>query len=470
MKVSVIGTGYVGLVSGVCLASRGNIVSCVDIDKNKVDQINNGQPPIHENGLPELLHAVLQSGQFSATTDLEKAVLESDITLLAVGTPYSGERIDLSFIETASRQIGQALKGKTSFHTVVVKSTVVPGTTENVVGKILQDESGRIIGGTRNDTLGLGMNPEFLREGEAVADFMTPDRIVLGGCGPLTLAAMHELYAGFPDAEKIETTPRTAEMIKYTANSLLATLISFSNEIGNLCANVRDIDIEEVMKGVCLDQRISPFISAIASTAATERCVPDVTSYLRAGCGFGGSCFPKDVNALIAYGKEHGNPMQLLDAVMSINEDQPHKLVELVTTALAETTTATVAVLGLAFKPGTDDVRESAALSVIEDLLEKGYKVNAFDPVALENAATALGYSNDSNKPDSSITLSTSLEACIKDAQAIVISTAWPEFRELPRLVKAFDSQPIIVDGRRMFKPSEFKRYAGIGLVTSEKC
>jgi len=459
MKVSVIGTGYVGLVSGVCLANRGNHVTCVDIDQDKVDTINRGEPPIHENGLEPLLKAVLDNGLFTATTDLTQAILETDLTLLAVGTPFDGEHIDLSFIETASQQIGDALKDKTSFHTVVVKSTVVPGTTEGVVGPLLEQHSGRKLG----KDIGLGMNPEFLREGEAVDDFNNPDRIVLGGINPQTIDAMHQLYQAFPTVDKLETTPRTAEMIKYTANSLLATLISFSNEIGNLCAGVKDIDIEEVMQGVWLDKRISPFIEN-GATDTNNRCVPELTGYLRAGCGFGGSCFPKDVSALIAYGKQHGNPMSVLQAVMDVNASQPEKLVELVQTAVPGKEEKPVAVLGLAFKPGTDDVRESAAIPVISGLLNNGYQVRAYDPIASANAASAL---DSSNVDTSALTLAPDLASCIDGVAAIVVVTAWPEFNELPAILATIDNPPIVVDGRRMFKPSEFKEYAGIGLMRS---
>lgn len=477
MKISVIGTGYVGLVSGVCLASRGNSVVCVDIDSAKVDAINSGIPPIHEEGLEELLRQVLADGSFSATTELQSAVQNSDLTLLAVGTPFDGEHIDLSYIETASRQIGEALKTKSGFHTVVVKSTVVPGTTEGVVGKILSEHSGREIG----TQLGLGMNPEFLREGEAVTDFMNPDRIVIGAVDQTTADAMHQVYTQFPDVDKLDTSPRTAEMIKYTANSLLATLISFSNEIGNLCASVRDVDIEEVMQGVWLDKRISPLLNetagitnnAVSANSSQPRCIPGMTSYLRAGCGFGGSCFPKDVSALIAYGKQHDNSMHLLDAVMSVNAGQPGKLVELTDTALnrnfdktlLEKAQMKIAILGLAFKAGTDDVRESAAIPVIQRLRDLGYPVMAYDPIATDNAIAALNETK--SQPD--LTMAESINECIQNADAIVVTTAWPEFNELPAMVAKMANQPCIIDGRRMFKTDDFKHYAGIGLMQSSQ-
>lgn len=477
MKVSVIGTGYVGLVSGVCLASRGNHVTCVDVDSNKVASINNGIPPIHEEGLEDLLKQVIADGSFNASIDLESAVRNTDLTLLAVGTPFDGEHIDLSYIETASQQIGKALKSKSEFHTVVVKSTVVPGTTENVVGKILSEYSDREIGAQ----LGLGMNPEFLREGEAVTDFMNPDRIVIGAVDQTTSEAMHQMYAEFPDVDKLETSPRTAEMIKYTANSLLATLISFSNEIGNLCASISDVDIEEVMQGVWLDKRFSPLLNEqhddlIRSGGNNKsRCIPGMTSYLRAGCGFGGSCFPKDVSALIAYGKQHDNTMQMLDAVMLINANQPKKLVDLTDNVLrrsiddpvTDASTLKVALLGLAFKAGTDDVRDSAAIPVIEGLQQLGYRISAYDPIAMENARSALETAMSGNGSMDGVTMANGIVECIENADAIVVTTAWPEFQGLPKMVEKMDSQPYVIDGRRMFKPDDFKHYAGIGLQPS---
>ena len=311
MRVSIIGTGYVGLVTSVCLAEKGHQVVCVDIDQEKVDKINQAIPPIYERGLEELLEKNIHVN-LRATTDLYKSVLETDISLIAVGTPFDGNEIDLTYIEQASRQIGQALRDKPTYHVVVVKSTVVPGTTDDVVRPILEESSGKKAGAD----FGVGMNPEFLREGEAIQDFMFPDRIVWGGIDDQSIAALEELYTVFEDVDKLRTNNKTAEMIKYTSNSLLATMISFSNEIGNLCAVLGGIDVIDVMRGVHLDKRLSPIMPN------GDRVVPAITSYLKAGCGFGGSCFPKDVKALISHGKRFGQPMQLLDSVIRINEQQ----------------------------------------------------------------------------------------------------------------------------------------------------
>ena len=241
----------------------------------------------------------------SATTDLHEAVMDSEISLIAVGTPFDGSEIDLKYIKMVSREIGEVLKEKDDYHVVVVKSTVVPGTTEDVVLPIIEAASGKKAG----VDFGLGMNPEFLREGQAIPDFMYPDRIVMGGVDERSLAVQQEMYAVYEGVDKIGTTPKTAEMIKYTANSLLATMISFSNEIGNLCAELGGIDVVDVMKGVHLDKRLSPILPS------GERIVPAFTTYIEAGCGFGGSCFPKDVKALVAHGQKNGRSMQLLNSV-----------------------------------------------------------------------------------------------------------------------------------------------------------
>mgnify|MGYP001369267249 CR=1 FL=1 len=249
MKISIIGTGYVGLVTGVCFAEKGHDVVCVDVDQTKVDLINAGTPPIFERGLEDLLRKNIKKG-LRATTDLRKAVHETQISMIAVGTPFDGQRIDLSYIKMVSRQIGEALKGKQSYHLVVVKSTVVPGTTDDVVLPILEEASGKRAG----EAFGVGMNPEFLTEGEAVSDFMSPDRIVLGGNDQASIDLQAALYAEFPGVDVLRTNNKTAEMIKYTSNALLATMISFANEMGNFCAAVKNVDIVDVLKGVHLSR------------------------------------------------------------------------------------------------------------------------------------------------------------------------------------------------------------------------
>jgi len=445
MKISIIGTGYVGLVSGVCLAEKGHRVICVDQDKDKVDKINRGIPPIYEKGLGELLQKNINH-TLSATTDVRSAVLDTDLSMIAVGTPFNGEDIDLTYIKEVSSQIGTALKDKTTYHLVIVKSTVVPGTTDEVVLPILEKASGKKAG----IDFGVGMNPEFLREGEALSDFFSPDRIVLGGMDERSVEVLEELYGVFEHTDKLKTNNKTAEMIKYTANSLLATMISFSNEIANLCAAMGGIDAVDVMKGVHLDKRLSPIL------ADGSRIVPSFTTYLEAGCGFGGSCFPKDVKALIAHGKKFGETMQLLDAVMRINEQQPGHIISLLTKNFPDLRGVKIAVLGLAFKPGTDDLRESPALPIIQELLTREARIRAYDPVANREAEKALGNHN--------ITYCDNLSQTIDGVQAVVLLTRWEEFRDIPRLLAGLDPQPLFIDGRRMLGKKSVARYEGIGL------
>jgi UDPglucose 6-dehydrogenase len=444
MKVSVIGTGYVGLVSGVCLAEKGHNVVCVDNDLSKVDRINDGYSIIYEEGLDELIKLNINK-RFIATTDLYNAVLNSSISLLAVGTPFNGGEIDLKYVRQVAEEIGQVLKDKEDFHVVIVKSTVVPGTTDSVVVPLLEKYSGKKAG----VDFGVGMNPEFLREGVAIDDFMNPDRIVLGGIDVRTHNIMVDLYSPFYGVDTLKTNNKTAEMIKYTANSLLATLISFSNEIGNLSAVLGGVDTLDVMKGVLLDKRVSPILEN------GDRVVPAITSYLEAGCGFGGSCFPKDVKALISHGEKLKQPMRLLKSVIEVNHYQPYEVLELLNRHYPNIRGLKVAVLGLAFKPGTDDIRESPAITIVNKLLEGKAIVSAYDPVAEDNAKKVF--------INSDITFCNSLIGMLKDVDAILLLTRWPEFRDLPNIIKELGISPLLIDGRRMLLRDSFDRYEGIG-------
>lgn len=444
MRVSVVGTGYVGLISGICLADKGHHVTCVDIDQSKVDKINAGIAPIYEAGLDDLMKQNV-GNRFNATSDLRDAVLNTQVSMIAVGTPFNGDEIDLTFIQTVARQIGEVLKTKNDYHLVIVKSTVVPGTTDDVVLRILEEASGKKAG----KDFGLGMNPEFLREGEAISDFMNPDRIVLGGIDEKSISTQRELYSVFKGVDKLETNCKTAEMIKYTANSLLATMISFSNEIANLCTTVGNIDITEVTKGVHLDRRLSPIIDG-------KRITPVFTTYIEAGCGFGGSCFPKDVKALCSYGAQRGQSMQLLNAVIDINNVQYKQIINMLHKHVTDLKNVNVAVLGLAFKPGTDDIRESPSIPVINYLLSAAANVKAFDPIATHEAQKE--FKNDA------IQYCDSLADTIKDVDVVILMTRWSEFNALPDMINAMAKPPLLIDGRRMLGKKSVKRYEGIGL------
>lgn len=406
MNVSIIGTGYVGTVTGACLAELGHDVICVDIDQQKVDWINAGIAPIHEPGLSELLkkHAGIR---LRATTDYNDAISNSNLTFICVGTP-SGEdgRIDLSIVRSASKSIGKALSDRRSYHVVVVKSTVVPETTEKVVAPLV-----------RGENVGIAMNPEFLREGKAVYDFMNPDKIVVGG-DPRAVEMVASLYEGIP-CEITRTDIRTAEMIKYANNSFLAAKISFANEIGNICKKL-GIDVYDVMSAIGKDFRISEH-------------------FLNAGAGFGGSCFPKDVRALIGKAEELGYDPMLLNAVIEVNEEQPIRMVKLLVEHIGDLRNRRIAVLGLAFKNDTDDIRESRSIPVIAELLNLGAQVSAYDPLAELNMRKIF--------PE--IDYCESALDALNGADACLIMTEWDEFRSLD---KEFDAMKnlVVIDGRRV--------------------
>jgi len=445
MKVSIIGAGYVGLVTGACLADKGHEIVCVDKDPEKVDRINRAIAPIYEKGLDELLKQHVHV-RLNASTNTRRAVLDTDLTFITVGTPFDGDAIDLGAVKEATREIGSVLAEKSTYHVVVVKSTVVPGTTDEVIRPILEETSGKRAG----VDFGLAMNPEFLTEGEAVQDFMMPDRLVLGTSEPKTLAILEELYTAFPSVDRVRTNSRTAEMIKYASNALLATMISFSNEVANLCEGVGGIDAADVMTAIHLSKYLT------SSLPTGERVAPSIVSFLWPGCGFGGSCLPKDVKALIAHGARAARPMPLLEAVIRVNERQPQQIVRLLRKHFPSLDGLRIAVLGLAFRPGTSDMRESPAIPIIEALLAANAQVHAFDPAATHEAMMLLSHPY--------LTICDDLAAAVRDRQAVVLLTRWEQFSALPELLATLDPQPLFVDGRRMLDKHRIARYEGIGL------
>lgn len=426
MKISIIGTGYVGTVSAACFAELGHHVICVDIDREKIDQINAGIPPIYETGLPELLkkHA---GKRLSATDDYDFAVKNSEVSFICVATPQdSNGKIDLSIVKAACSSLGNSLKNKKEYHVIVVKSTVVPETTEKVVLPIIEKHSGK-----HHGDFGIAMNPEFLREGKAVYDFMHPDKIVVGSLDRKAGDIVASLYSGL-ECEVIRTNPRTAEMIKYANNAFLATKISFANEIGNICKEL-GIDTYEVMNAVGRDFRIGPH-------------------FLDAGAGFGGSCFPKDVKALIGKASEIGYEPLLLKSVITINERQPVRMVKILKNKLGKLSGKKIAILGLAFKNDTDDVRESRSIPVIKELLDNGAKVSAYDPMANENMSKIFD----------NILYRNNIADALDGADACLIMTEWDEFRSLD---KEFDvmKRRLVIDGRHMLAaPGKDIEYVGL--------
>ena len=415
MKLSIIGTGYVGLVSGVCFAELGHQVTCVDTVKAKVESINAGAPPIFEEGLEEMLRRHLASGSFRATNDYSE-VPDTNITFLCVGTPsHEDGSLDLKYLLKATEDLGKALSEKNGRHIVVVKSTVPPNTTRDVVGPLLLRSSGRSA-----DDLGLAMNPEFLKEGMAVKDFLNPDRVVIGASDERTYEMVASLYERL-QSPMLRTDLSTAEMIKMASNAFLAARISLVNELGNLCKSL-GLDFREVAKGVGMDPRVGPL-------------------FLKAGCGFGGSCFPKDVKSIRAQARSLDVRTDMLDATLSVNERQPRKVIELLEKH-TEVYGSTVAVLGLAFKPGTDDIREASSLTVVAELLRKGAKVRTYDPQAMDNFKREFPQ----------ITYCASAKECLKGADSALILTEWQEFSD-----PALYGSMLVVDGRGVTKTNYYE-------------
>ncbi len=446
MKLAVVGTGYVGLVSGVCLAAKGHDVTCVDLNPNIVERLNRAEPTIHERGLPELLAKVHSAGNFRATTQITEALVGAETVILAVGTPSENGVIDLTYIRSATRDIGSVLRDRDDHLSVIVKSTVVPGTTDTVVREELEKASGKALG----EGFGLGMNPEFLREGEAIEDFMEPDRIVLGHEDEKTLERLRALYAPW-NVDKLAVNTRTAELIKYANNCLLATQISAVNEIANLAAAVGGIDVMDVMAGVHLDKRWNPILET-----GVGRADPKILTYLIPGCGFGGSCFPKDVQALRSQGEEQGLKMDVLNAVLAVNDRQPSQVRDIIARTTGPLEGKSVLLLGLAFKPETDDVRESASLKIADDLLGAKAKVTAHDPIATEPFKRAFGAASDQ------ITFTETWRDAMPTADVIIVATRWGEYADVADMAREGQT---VFDARRMLDPASLAtgRYLSIG-------
>jgi UDPglucose 6-dehydrogenase len=432
MRLSVIGSGYVGTTIAACFAELGHEVVNIDIDESVVEMINTGRAPIHEDGLAELIaaHAGEDStGRLRATADYD-VVRDTDVTFLCLPTPQTEDgSIDLSIMKAGAEQLGSALAAKSGWHTIIIKSTVIPGSTEEQITPIVEAESGK----TAGDDLGTGMNPEFLREGTAVEDFLSPDKVVLGADDDGALADMRGVFEPLisqADAPVVETDTRTAEMIKYANNGFLAAKISLINDIGNICKEY-DIDAYEVAEAIGLDHRISD-------------------QFLRSGLGWGGSCFPKDTAAIRAAARDRNYEPAMLDAATTVNDRQPERLLSLLDRHV-DVAGERVAVLGLAFKPGTDDVRNSRAIPVINGLQDRGADIVAYDPVAIDEMRSQF--------PD--ITYATTLLAALTDAAAALIVTDWPEIEALD---EAFDAMatPVVIDGRRAIDRRDGLVYEGL--------
>lgn len=429
MNIVVIGTGYVGLVTGTCLAELGNNVTCIDKDTSKIKTLKKGKSPIYEPGLEELIQRNFKEGRLSFNTSLKSVIDDAELIFIAVGTPSRPNgSADMSYVQGAAKEIGQLLN---HYAVVINKSTVPVGSGQmvrNIIKKYYQGE------------FDIVSCPEFLREGSAVDDFMNPDRVVVGNSSERAKKIMEELFAPlnttilFADIE-------TAELIKYASNSFLATQISFINNLSNLTEKVGG-DITKIAEGMRLDKRIGKY------------------AFLSAGVGYGGSCFPKDVKALIYTSKSNKIPFTILDEVEKVNYNQRKSMLKKIKSLLPKLKNAKIGIWGLAFKPKTDDVREAPALTIVKELLEAGAKIKAFDPVAEQNFKTLVSHKNIQYCPNP-------FEA-VKDSDLLVIMTDWNEFKEVDKTeLKNLLSKPNIVDGRNIYDPSEMRdlgfNYLGVG-------
>jgi len=434
MNIAVIGTGYVGLVTGACFAEFGVHVTCVDIEKEKIAALQKGQIPIYEPGLSELVKKNMTGGRLRFTTDIGSAIKEGLGVFIAVGTPPRGDgSADLANVEAVAETIARNLN---SYKVIVTKSTVPVGTGERLRKIIANNLKEKV-------DFDLVSNPEFLREGSAIEDFMRPNRVVIGAGSPQALAIMKELYRPLYLIETpfVETDVETAELIKYASNAFLATKISFINEIANLCEKV-GADVHLVAKGMGLDGRIGP-------------------KFLHPGPGYGGSCLPKDTMALAQIAKENGCEFELLKSVIRVNTKQRFVMIEKIRHAMGQLEGKTLGVLGLAFKPNTDDIRESPAIEIIQELIKAGAKIRTFDPAAMSEARKTL----------KDVTYCSDAYDTVREADAAVLLTEWNEFRslDLARLRQLL-RQPIFIDLRNVYDEQRMNRaglrYIGVGRGT----
>lgn len=431
MKLAVVGTGYVGLVTGTCFAEMGNMVTCVDIDAKKVERLRAGHMPIFEPGLELFLHRNIREERLSFTTSLEEALLKSEVLFLALPTPPNEDgSADLSYVLQVAEDIARIRNstGHSAYQVIVNKSTVPVGTADKVRGVL---EARGLVAEEDFDVVS---NPEFLREGVAVNDFMKPDRVVVGTSSERAAAVMRMLYEPFVRQGNpiLIMDERSSEMTKYAANAFLATKITFMNEIANVCEQV-GANVDQIRRGIGVDQRIG-------------------RHFLYAGIGYGGSCFPKDVRALAHTASEHGYPFQILQAVTSVNKKQRRQMADRVRQHFGGSVEGRhFAVWGLAFKPNTDDVREAPALDIIEALLEAGATVTAFDPEAIETSKVVLG---------DRVSYARKAYDALENADALLICTEWAEFRRPDfERVKDLLKQPVVFDGRNVYDPTRMAKH-----------
>jgi UDPglucose 6-dehydrogenase len=431
MNICVVGTGYAGLVTGACFAEFGLQVTCVDSDGQKIESLRKGISPFFEPGLEELIRRNLKEGRLAFTTEIDQAVSKALVIFIAVGTPARKDgSVDMTYIDEVARSIGRNLNG---YKVIATKSTVPVGTGERIRKIINQYRKEKV-------DFDIVSNPEFLREGSAIEDFLRPNRVVIGAASDQAIAIMKDLYSPLYLIETpfVITNIETAEMIKYASNAFLATKISFINEIANICEKV-GADVNVVARGMGLDQRIG-------------------SKFLHAGPGYGGSCFPKDTLALAKIGEKHGYQFEILRSVMKVNEKQKDRMIEKVKTALGNLKGKKIAVLGLSFKPNTDDMREAPSLKIIPALQREGAKIRAYDPKAMETA----------KKFFQKIEFAKDAYDAAKGSDALLIITEWNQFRNLDlNRLKNLMRHPVFIDLRNVYEPAKMEekgfKYIAVG-------
>lgn len=448
MNISIVGTGYVGLVTGTCFAEMGHSVICVDIDANKIENLKKGILPIYEPGLEEMVHKNANAGRLHFTTDIKKAAIASTIHFIAVGTPPGeGSAADLRYVQAVAKQLGETITEP--YNIIVDKSTVPVGTADKVADIIQQELSDRNL----DIEFDVVSNPEFLKEGAAIDDFMKPDRIVIGANSEKAKKIMHDLYTPFMRSHEriLMMAVRGAEMTKYASNAMLATKISFMNEMAEICEQL-DVDIEDVRIGMGSDSRIG-------------------YEFIYPGCGYGGSCFPKDVKALVSIAADCNVPSDVLHAVELRNQRQKEHIAKKMKAFFNNDLKGkTFCLWGLAFKPGTDDMRESPSLQIIKDLVNAGAKIQAFDPVATETATAEVPEEWFNN---GCVKFFSNQYDALENAEALVLATEWKQFRNPDfKIIKQKLNQPVIFDGRNQYDPQRMKElgfiYFGIGRTNQE--
>ena len=437
MNLGIIGAGYVGLTTGICLASLNHKILIYENNNEKRNKIKNKEMPFFEKGLQAMLEKTISSGSLHVVDDIDNVIKNTDWSFICVGTPTGNNAIDLSQVLDATKQLAQSIKNnQKKDYVIIIRSTITPTTTKQKILPILHEF-------LDENSFGLCVVPEFLREAQALDDFMNPDKIVIGSIDENSYNFVEKIFESFKNSAKIiKMNTETAELVKYANNSFFSMLVSFSNEIANIAEKIPGVDAYDVLQALISDKRITTKLDG-------RNIVPRLQSYLVPGCGFGGSCFPKDVKAILHYADSKNVKAPLLQAILEINDERPAKMISLAESILESLKNKRITILGLTFKPGTDDLRSSPSLKSIKLLLEKGAKVSAYDPIIKEKSSifSFQGFKLCSN-----------IEESLLESDLVLVFTKWPEFKSLDgNLLKKFMNKPLIIDGRGFLEKDKFQ-------------